>query len=104
MGACLRPNAPPKAAPTTLAMAATAERRPVVTEREEKVTTEEKATKEEKEAKEVDVTLACLRPIAPPKAAPTTLAMAATAERKPAVTEMEEKVTTEEKATKEEKE
>merc|ERR1712222_219511 len=54
---------------------------------EERATKEEKATKEAKEAKEVDATLACLISTAPPKVAPTTMAMAATAERRPVVTE-----------------
>merc|ERR1711934_322947 len=97
------------AAPTTMAMAATVPRTTPETEKEEKATMEERATKEEKEAKatkeakEVDATLVCLISTAPPKAAPTTMAMAATAERRPAVTE---KVTKEarEKATKEARE
>merc|ERR1719182_1377363 len=80
-----------------MAMVATAPRTTPVTEKEEKETREEKAIKEEREAKEGVATLACLRPIAPPKAAPITMAMAATAERRPAVTEREEKATREER-------
>merc|ERR1711934_789113 len=94
------------AAPTTMAMAATVPRTTPETEKEEKATMEERATKEgkaTKEAKEVDATLACLISTAPPKAAPTTMAMAATAERRPAVTEREEKEARE-KATKEARE
>merc|ERR1719321_545691 len=75
--ACLRPNAPAKAAPTTLAMAATAERRPAVTAKEEKA--REKATKE---AKEASANVVCPRVTVTNKpAAPTTLAMAATVPR-----------------------
>merc|ERR1712032_578249 len=83
---------------TTLAMAATAERKPAVTERGEK------ATKEEKEAKEASANAVCPRVIVTNKpAAPTTMAMAATAERRPVVTEKATKEARE-KATKEARE
>merc|ERR1712032_1138928 len=91
------------AAPTTMAMAATVPRTTPGTEKEERATMEEKATKEAKEAKEVDATLACLISTAPPKVAPTTMAMAATAERRPVVTEKATKEARE-KATKEARE
>merc|ERR1711934_480710 len=83
-------------------MAATAERRPAVTEREREEKAREKATKEQKEAKEASANVVCPRVIVTNKpAAPTTTAMAATVPRTTPETEKEEKATTEEKATKE---